>query len=366
MRFERKLYVIRKRFERAVETLDIPADAKQCSYVVSLSCNTLIYKGMLTADQIQPMFPDLTDPDVESALALVHQRFSTNTFPSWPLAHPYRYVAHNGEINTLTGNINWMRAREGLLRSDVLGDDLQKVLPVIREGGSDTATFDNVLEFLVMTGRSLPHALLMMIPEPWAGHESMSPALKAFYEYHSSLMEPWDGPASIAFTDGTVIGAVLDRNGLRPSRYYVTKDDLVIMASEVGVLDVPPENILIKERLHPGRIFLVDTARGCIVSDEEIKRELAGGAAVRRVARAPGRHRGPAAGAASAAAEPRNRAPAPAAVRLHRRGPARAARVDGRRPARSRSARWAPTRRWRRCRTGRGCSTTTSSSSSRR
>ena len=275
VRFERKLYVIRKRFERAMETLDIPADEKQCSYIVSLSCNTLIYKGMLTAEQIQPMFPDLADPDMESALALVHQRFSTNTFPSWPLAHPYRYVAHNGEINTLTGNINWMRAREGLLQSDVLGDDLQKVLPVIREGGSDTAAFDNVLEFLVMTGRSLPHAILMMIPEPWAGHESMPPALRDFYEYHSSLMEPWDGPASIAFTDGTVIGAVLDRNGLRPSRYYVTKDDLVIMASEVGVLDVPPENIVIKERLHPGRIFLVDTARGRIVSDEEIKRELA-------------------------------------------------------------------------------------------
>src|SRR5207247_373910 len=244
-------------------------------YLPSLSSQTLIYKGMLTADQIAPVFPDLVDPDIESALALVHQRFSTNTFPSWPLAHPYRYIAHNGEINTLTGNINWMRAREGLLRSEVLGDDLQNVLPVIREGGSDTATFDNVLEFLVMTGRSLPHALLMMIPEPWAGHESMSPDLKAFYEYHSSLMEPWDGPASIAFTDGTVIGAVLDRNGLRPSRYYVTKDDLVIMASEVGVLDVPPEHILIKERLHPGRIFLVDTARGCIVQDEEIKRELA-------------------------------------------------------------------------------------------
>jgi glutamate synthase domain-containing protein 2/glutamate synthase domain-containing protein 1/glutamate synthase domain-containing protein 3 len=275
VRFERKLYVVRKRFERAVEALAIPAEAKQCSYVVSLSCNTLIYKGMLTAEQIQPMFPDLADPDVESALALVHQRFSTNTFPSWPLAHPYRYVAHNGEINTLTGNINWMRAREGLLQSDVLGDDLQKVLPVIREGGSDTATFDNVLEFLVMTGRSLPHAILMMIPEPWAGHESMPPAHRDFYEYHSSLMEPWDGPASIAFTDGTVIGAVLDRNGLRPSRYYVTKDDLVIMASEVGVLDIPPENILLKERLHPGRIFLVDTARGRIVSDEEIKRELA-------------------------------------------------------------------------------------------
>ena len=235
----------------------------------------MIYKGMLIADQIEGTFPDLSDPDVESALALVHQRFSTNTFPSWPLAHPYRYVAHNGEINTLRGNINWMRAREGLLRSDLLGDDLKKILPIIREGGSDTATFDNVLEFLVMTGRSLPHAILMMIPEPWSGDETMRPELKAFYEYHSSLMEPWDGPASIAFTDGTVVGAVLDRNGLRPSRYYVTKDDLVIMASEVGVLDIPPENILLKERLHPGRIFLVDTVQGRIVSDEEIKRDLA-------------------------------------------------------------------------------------------
>src|SRR5713101_7837616 len=275
VRFERKLYVIRKRFERAAEALPVPDRAAQGSYVVSLSSNTLIYKGMLTADQIQPMFPDLTDPDVESALALVHQRFSTNTFPSWPLAHPYRYIAHNGEINTLTGNINWMRAREGLLRSDVLGDDLLKVLPVIREGGSDTATFDNVLEFLVMTGRSLPHALLMMIPEPWANNEGMQPEVRAFYEYNSSLMEPWDGPASIAFTDGTVIGAVLDRNGLRPSRYCVTKDDLVIMASEVGVLDIPPEDIVLKERLHPGRIFLVDTARGRIVADDEVKGQLA-------------------------------------------------------------------------------------------
>jgi glutamate synthase (ferredoxin) len=273
--FERKLYVIRKRLERAVDALALPEPARKAFYVVSLSCNTLIYKGMLTASQIETMFPDLVDPDLESALALVHQRFSTNTFPSWPLAHPYRYIAHNGEINTLTGNINWMRAREGLLASDVLGGDLQKVLPVIREGGSDTATFDNVLEFLVMTGRSLPHAVLMMIPEPWQNHETMSEELKAFYQYHSSLMEPWDGPASIAFTDGTLVGAVLDRNGLRPSRYYVTRDERVIMASEVGVLDVPPEDIVLKERLHPGRIFLVDTARGRIVSDDEIKRELA-------------------------------------------------------------------------------------------
>jgi glutamate synthase (ferredoxin) len=275
-RFERKLYVIRKRIEHQADRLPFAdAASKKLFYLVSLSANTLIYKGMLTAGQIETMFPDLTDRDVESALALVHQRFSTNTFPSWPLAHPYRYIAHNGEINTLRGNINWMRAREGLFRSPLLGADLQKILPIIREGGSDTATFDNVLEFLVMTGRSLPHAILMMIPEPWAGHENMSPELRAFYEYHSSLMEPWDGPASIAFTDGSVIGAVLDRNGLRPSRYCVTKDDLVIMASEVGVLDIPPENVLIKERLHPGRIFLVDTARGRIVSDEEIKRDLA-------------------------------------------------------------------------------------------
>ncbi|MGH7275588.1 MAG: glutamate synthase large subunit [Candidatus Rokuibacteriota bacterium] len=271
--FERKLYVIRKLFEKSVAALDIPEN--KFAYLPSLSSNTLIYKGMLSADQIEAMYPDLADPDVESALALVHQRFSTNTFPSWPLAHPYRYIAHNGEINTLRGNINWMRAREALCRSEVLGEDLRKVLPVTREGLSDSATFDNVLEFLVMNGRSLPHAILMMIPEPWQNHESMSPERKAFYEYHASLMEPWDGPASIAFTDGTVIGAVLDRNGLRPSRYYVTKDDLVIMASEVGVLDVPPENILVKERLHPGRIFLVDTAQGRIIDDEEIKAQLA-------------------------------------------------------------------------------------------
>ncbi|HTL03465.1 MAG TPA: glutamate synthase large subunit, partial [Vicinamibacterales bacterium] len=272
--FERKLYVIRKRIEHAVDKLPLPATEKKYFYIPSLSANTLIYKGMLIADQIETMFPDLADPDVESALALVHQRFSTNTFPSWPLAHPYRYVAHNGEINTLRGNINWMVAREAMCESDLLGADLKKILPVIREGGSDTAIFDNVLEFLVMTGRSLPHAILMMIPEPWSGHEGMDAERKAFYEYHAAMMEPWDGPASIAFTDGTVIGAILDRNGLRPSRYYVTKDDMVVMASEVGVLDIPEENILLKERLHPGRIFLVDTKRGRIVSDDEIKSEL--------------------------------------------------------------------------------------------
>jgi glutamate synthase domain-containing protein 2/glutamate synthase domain-containing protein 1/glutamate synthase domain-containing protein 3 len=273
MAFERRLYVIRKRVEHAVDAM-LEID-RQRFYVPSLSSRTLIYKGMLTAGQIQPTFPDLAEPDMESALALVHQRFSTNTFPSWPLAHPYRLVAHNGEINTLRGNINWMRAREGLLRSRLFGDDLRKVLPVIREGGSDTATFDNVLELLVMAGRPLPHALLMMIPEPWSGHATMDPALKAFYEYHSALMEPWDGPAAIAFTDGTLIGAVLDRNGLRPLRYSVTRDGLVVMASEAGVLELAPEEIVLKDRLRPGRIFLVDTAQGRIVSDEEIKRELA-------------------------------------------------------------------------------------------
>ncbi len=273
--FERKLYVIRKRIEHDVDALGLSAEAQQSFYVVGLSSRTLIYKGMLTASQIAPLFLDLADETVETALALVHQRFSTNTFPSWPLAHPYRYVAHNGEINTLRGNINWMKAREALLQSDVLGEDLAKVLPIIREGGSDTATFDNVLEFLVMAGRTLPHALLMMIPEPWQNHESISPERRAFYEYHSSLMEPWDGPASIAFTDGRVIGAVLDRNGLRPSRYYVTKDDVVVLASEVGVLDIPPQDVIVKERLHPGKMFLVDTEQGRIISDDEIKDQLA-------------------------------------------------------------------------------------------
>jgi glutamate synthase (NADPH/NADH) large chain len=270
--FERRLYVIRKRVEHAVYGGELPQ--RRLFYIPSLSARTLIYKGMLTAEQIETMYPDIVDPDVETALALVHQRFSTNTFPSWPLAHPYRYLAHNGEINTLRGNINWMRAREALCETPLL-PDLKKVLPIVLEGGSDSAIFDNVLEFLVMAGRPLPHAILMMIPEPWSGHEFMDDDRKAFYEYHGCLMEPWDGPASIAFTDGTMIGAVLDRNGLRPSRYCVTTDGLVVMASEVGVLDIPPEHIVLKERLHPGRIFLVDTARGRIIHDEEIKRGLA-------------------------------------------------------------------------------------------
>ncbi len=272
--FERKLYVIRKRIEHTIYN-NVELSEREHFYIPSLSHRTCIYKGMLTGSQFEPMFPDVSEPDFESAMALVHQRFSTNTFPAWELAHPFRYVAHNGEINTARGNANWMRAREPLCKSDLFGDDLEKLFPIVLEGGSDSATFDNVMEFLHMSGRPLSHAVLMMIPEAWSGHETMDPARKAFYEYHACLMEPWDGPASIAFTDGNVMGAVLDRNGLRPSRYYVTKDDMVVMASEVGVLDIPEENVLIKDRLHPGRIFMVDTKQGRIIDDEEIKKEFA-------------------------------------------------------------------------------------------
>jgi glutamate synthase (ferredoxin) len=268
--FDRKLYVIRKRSEKEIHGSGVDP----VWYVSSLSCRTLVYKGMLMPVQVGQYYPDLADPDIESALALVHSRFSTNTFPSWERSHPYRYIAHNGEINTLRGNINWMYARQSLFDSELLGDDLKKILPVIDLEGSDSAIFDNALELLVLSGRSLPHAMMMMIPEPWTGHESMSDEKKAFYEYHSCLMEPWDGPASIAFTDGTTIGAVLDRNGLRPSRYYVTKDDLVIMASEAGVLPVEPERVAYKGRLQPGRMFLVNMAEGRIVTDEEVKNKI--------------------------------------------------------------------------------------------
>jgi glutamate synthase (ferredoxin) len=273
MAFERKLYVIRKRSERAIRYSGVTGG--HWFYISSLSCRTLVYKGMLLTEQMDQFYPDLRNPAMESALALVHSRFSTNTFPSWDRAHPYRYIAHNGEINTLRGNINWMHARQAMFQSDLFGDDLKKLLPIINHDGSDSAMFDNCLEMLVLAGRSLPHAVMMMIPEPWANHATMSDEKKAFYEYHSCLMEPWDGPASIAFTDGKKIGAVLDRNGLRPSRYYVTKDDLVIMASEVGVLDIPPDRILQKGRLQPGRMFLVDTEEGRIVADEELKLKIA-------------------------------------------------------------------------------------------
>jgi len=273
MAFERKLYIIRKRAYSEIRASTI--DGAEYWYLASLSHKTFVYKGMLLTEQLARYFTDLVNPAMETALALVHSRFSTNTFPSWDRAHPYRYLAHNGEINTLRGNINWMRAREALFDSELFGEDTKKIRPVVNPYGSDSAMFDNTLELLVLAGRSLPHAMMMMIPEPWSNHESMDDARRAFYQYHSSLMEPWDGPASIAFTDGKQIGAVLDRNGLRPSRYYVTKDDLVIMASEAGVLDVPPGDVLRKGRLQPGRMFLVDTEQGRIVEDEEIKQKVA-------------------------------------------------------------------------------------------
>jgi glutamate synthase (NADPH/NADH) large chain len=264
---DRKLFVARKRVEH-----ELPDE--QRTYFPSLGSRTLIYKGMFTTPQLGAFFPDLADERVESALALVHSRFSTNTFPSWPLAHPYRYIAHNGEINTVQGNRNWMRTREAMLASDLI-PGLDRAFPICTPGGSDSASFDEVLELLHLGGRSLPHAVLMMIPEAWENHDTMDADKRAFYRFHSSLMEPWDGPASVAFTDGTVIGAVLDRNGLRPSRYWVTDDDLVVMASEVGVIDVEPHRIVRKGRLQPGRMFLIDTEQGRIVDDEEIKRELA-------------------------------------------------------------------------------------------
>jgi len=269
MELERMAFCLRKRAEHGVGV-----------YFASLSSRTIVYKGMLSAPQVEPFYPDLSDPAYGSALALVHSRFSTNTFPSWPLAHPYRYVAHNGEINTVRGNRNWMRAREAMLASTLIppsadGQGIERLFPVINPKGSDSACFDECLELLHMGGRSLPHAVLMMIPEPWENHEEMSAERRAFYQFHAALMEPWDGPALIAFTDGSVIGAVLDRNGLRPGRYWVTSDGLVVLASEVGVLDIDPATVIRKGRLQPGRVFLADTATGRIVEDEEVKAALA-------------------------------------------------------------------------------------------
>ncbi len=270
MDLERRAYCLRQRAERLTAAEDCPI------YLPSLSARTVVYKGMLTTEQLGTFFPDLHDHRVESALALVHSRFSTNTFPSWPLAHPYRLIAHNGEINTIKGNRNWMRAREALLETGAFGPgELDRLLPICTEGLSDSASFDEVLELLHLAGRSLPHAVLMMIPEAWENHAGMDPARRAFYAYHANLMEPWDGPAAVAFTDGTVIGAVLDRNGLRPARWWRTDDDLVVLASEAGVLDVDPARVVAKGRLRPGRMFLVDTAAGRIIDDDEIKGELA-------------------------------------------------------------------------------------------
>ncbi|WP_343574743.1 glutamate synthase large subunit [Mycobacterium sp.] len=282
MQLERRAYVIRKRAEHELGTKGPGQDGpgRETVYFPSLSGQTFVYKGMLTTPQLKAFYFDLQDQRLTSALGIVHSRFSTNTFPSWPLAHPFRRIAHNGEINTVTGNENWMRAREALIDTDVFGDpgdrdSAAKLFPICTPGASDTARFDEALELLHLGGRSLPHAVLMMIPEAWERHPSMDPARRAFYEYHASLMEPWDGPASMTFTDGTVVGAVLDRNGLRPSRIWVTDDGLVVMASEVGVLDIEPSKVVRRMRLQPGRMFLVDMAQGRIVSDEEIKSELA-------------------------------------------------------------------------------------------
>jgi glutamate synthase (ferredoxin) len=268
--FNRKLYIINQRAIHEIH--DVGVDEHW--YVSSISTRTLIYKGMLMPVQVDQYYPDLRDPDMVSALALVHSRFSTNTFPSWDRAHPYHFLAHNGEINTLRGNVNWMHARQSLLNSELFGDDIKKALPIINVNGSDSAMFDNCLELLVMSGYSLPHAVMMMVPEPWESHAGMSEEKRAFYEYHSCLMEPWDGPAAVCFTDGRSIGTVLDRNGLRPCRYYITTDDQVIMASEAGVLPMAPEKVLKKGRLQPGKMFLIDTVQGRIVPDDEIKKEL--------------------------------------------------------------------------------------------
>src|ERR1035437_8207523 len=270
--FERKLYVIRKVAEQRIRSGGKIAGGKWF-YVSSLSCKTCIYQGMLMPEQVAKYFPDLRDENMVTALALVHSRFSTNTFPSWDRSHPYRYIAHNGEINTLRGNINWMHAGQHNFKSESLGEDIKKVIPLINTDGSDSAMFDNCVELLVMAGRELPHAMMMMIPEPWENHESMDAERRAFYEFHSCLMEPWDGPASVVFTDGIRIGACLDRNGLRPSLYYVTKDDMVIMASEAGVLSIAPERVASKGRLQPGRMFLIDTEQGRIIADEELKKK---------------------------------------------------------------------------------------------
>jgi glutamate synthase (NADPH/NADH) large chain len=273
LELDRRTYVARKRVEHEFAGQGDDGAASR-SFVCSLSARTIVYKGMLTTPQLGQFFADLTDPRIESALLLVHSRFSTNTFPSWPLAHPYRYIAHNGEINTVQGNENWMRAREAMASSELL-PGLDRAFPICTPGASDTARFDEVLELLHLGGRPLHHAVLMMIPEAWENNTEMDPERRAFYRFHAGVMEPWDGPASITFTDGTVIGAVLDRNGLRPSRYWVTDDDLVVMASEVGVIDVAADKVVAKGRLQPGRMFLIDTRQGRIIDDEEIKNELA-------------------------------------------------------------------------------------------
>ena len=334
MGLERRAFCLRKRAEHETTV-----------YFPSLSARTMVYKGMLTTDQLELFFPDLSDHRFASELALVHSRFSTNTFPSWPLAHPYRLIAHNGEINTVKGNRNWMRARESQLASDVIPGDLERLFPICSEGASDSASFDEVLELLHLGGRSLPHAVLMMIPEAWENHEEMDPARRAFYKFHSTFMEPWDGPACVTFTDGTVIGAVLDRNGLRPGRYWVTDDGLVVLASETGVLDLEPGRVVRKGRLQPGRMFLVDTEHGRIVSDDEVKSVACRRGPLRRLAaRRPDQPAGPAREGARRAHRGVGR-PSSADVRLHPGRAADPACPPWQGPGERRWGRWAPTAR---------------------
>src|SRR5215208_1692068 len=271
--FERRLYILRKSISQAIYQRRDRGLAGY--YPVSLSCRTVVYKGIFLADQLGKYYPDLSEPDFKSALALVHQRFSTNTFPTWSLAHPYRMIAHNGEINTLRGNVNWMAARQASVHSELYGKDISRLWPISYEGQSDTACFDNALEFLVQGGYSLAHAVMMMIPEAWAGNPLMDEERRAFYEYNAALMEPWDGPAAITFTNGRQIGATLDRNGLRPARYFVTRDERIIMASEMGVLPIPEKDIVTKWRLQPGKMLLVDLDEGRLIPDEELKATLA-------------------------------------------------------------------------------------------
>ena len=270
--FERKLYIIRKRIETEMASKKEYEDV----YISSLSTRTIVYKGMLIPEQLDSFYIDLNHPDFKSALALVHSRFSTNTFPSWKRAHPNRYTIHNGEFNTLRGNVNWMRAREQMCKSEFFNsEDLQKVLPVIDSDGSDSSMFDNCFEFLHLSGRSLAHTAMMMVPEPWANDKNIKEEKRDFYEYHSTLMDPWDGPATLVFTDGNQIAACLDRNGLRPARYYVTKSGMIVLGSEVGALDIFADDIEYKERLAPGKILLVDLEKGTIIPDEEVKLQIA-------------------------------------------------------------------------------------------
>jgi glutamate synthase (ferredoxin) len=270
--FNAKLFAARKISEHTIRNSKTSESHRY--YFTSLSTTTIIYKGLLMPEDISRYYTDLTDTDLVTRLALVHQRFSTNTFPSWDLAQPFRYMCHNGEINTLRGNVSRMRSREELMESPIFGDDIKKLFPIILEGKSDSASMDMVVELLLMTGRSLPEAMMMVVPEAWEKHQTMSKEKKAFYEYNSCIMEPWDGPASIPFTDGNVIGALLDRNGLRPSRYTLTKSGFVIMSSEIGVLDIDPEDVIQHGRLEPGKMFLVDMNEGRIIEDEEVKKAV--------------------------------------------------------------------------------------------